>query len=174
MRANRSAVFDRDYGLCWSKQSTFIVGGESIDGVCCAYCGEYATVREHLVPFSFLRAKTSKGTPNDNFWTWILPSCTECNHIAHDQVFVSAEAKRDFIQERLAGRYQDDLEAEEWPEDELDDLGPGLGQYVMACQARSYITRMRVHYSGPLPPTIGSDEVEDAVALHYRQMRAGS
>jgi len=174
MRKNRTAVFDRDYALCWSKESTFIVGGEEVEGVCCAYCGEYATQREHLVPFSFLRSKTSKGTPNDNFWTWILPSCKECNAIAFDQVFETAEAKRCFIQERLAGRYQDDLESPEWSEKDLQDLGPALEQYVMACQARSYITRSRVSYSGPLPPTIGSDEVESAVAEHYRQMRVAS
>lgn len=172
MRMNRSAVFDRDYGPCWSKESTFVIGGEALDGVCCAYCGEYATAREHLVPFSFLRAITSKGSPNDNYWTWILPSCTECNLIASAQVFPSADAKRAFIQERLAGRYQNDLEGEEWPEEDLAELGPGLGQYVMACQARSYITKARVGYCGPLPPTLGSDGVEEAVANHYAQMRS--
>jgi hypothetical protein len=171
MSANRSATFDRDYRLCWSTESTFVVGGIEVNGVCCSYCGEYATVREHLVPFSFIRARTSKGSPNDNFWTWILPSCEECNCIAQAQVFQTPEDKRDYIQGRLAARYEVDLISEPWSDDELDDLGPSLGQYVFACQARAYITRGRVHYSGPLPPTVGSDELEDAVIAHYGQMR---
>jgi hypothetical protein len=170
MRAKRSAVFDRKYLLCWATKSTFLIGAEETDGVCCAYCGEYATVKEHLVPFSFLRARTSKGSFNDNFWTWILPSCEECNQIASKQVFPTALAKRNYIQERLSGRYANDLSGEEWPEGEVEELGPNLRQHVRACQARAYVTRCRVSYAGPLPPTIGSEQVEDAVALHYREI----
>jgi len=170
MRLNRSATFDRKYDPCWSKESTFIVGGEEAKGVCCAYCGEYALVKEHLVPFSFMRAKTSKGSPNDNFWTWILPSCEECNYIASDQVFLTPLAKRKFIQARLAARYDADLAVDLWKDEEIEELGPGLRQYVGACQARSTVTRWRVEYNGPLPPTLGSAEVEQVVEEHYRQM----
>ena len=170
MRLNRTGMFDRDYNLCWSKESTFVVGGETLEGVCCAYCGEYATVREHLTPLSFMQARASKGSQNSNFWTWILPSCEECNYIASDQVFQTPEEKRAYVQSRLSARYSEDLESDQWPDEELDDLGPRLGQYVMACQARSYITQLRVSYSGPLPPSMGSHEIEGEIRQHYRQM----
>jgi hypothetical protein len=166
---NRSRTYDRRYQPSWQRQAQYFVGSEVVTAVPCAYCGEHSEHEEHLVPYSFIRRHNSANNQQEGWWTWILPSCSECNYIASNQVFVSVQLKRSYIRERLRAKYSDAFVEGEWTDEEIDDLGPGLRQFVMASQARNAIARDRVSYSGPLPTSLGSVVLHDAVRAYFQR-----
>jgi hypothetical protein len=163
----RTQTYDRRYRPCWEREAEYLVGAQVVIATPCAYCGEHAEHEEHLVPYSFIANRNTANSPQDNWWTWILPSCAQCNAIAYNQVFPSAFAKRAYIRERLKGKYSDAFVQQEWSEDEMEDLGPSLRQYVTAMQAINETARQRVAYSGPMPRSVGSSVLQDAVRVHY-------
>lgn len=57
-------------------------------GQTCYYCGEFATVIDHVIPFSY---GGSDGIDN------LVLSCSLCNIIADDSVFDTLEEKQSFI-----------------------------------------------------------------------------
>ena len=61
----------------------------------CVYCGYFADVRDHVVPWSFHKASGARRTFSD---VETVPACRECNGIASDNVFDSLEAKREYVQ----------------------------------------------------------------------------
>jgi hypothetical protein len=160
---NRTRTYDHRYAPCWDKRGEYVVGGEVVEGTPCAYCGEHSDHAEHLVPYSFLDERNTANSPQDGWWTWVLPSCPECNYIASTQVFASAHEKRTYIQQRLRAKYSVAFIQEGWSDEELDDLGPRLRQFVQSSQAANEIARERVEYSGPLPYELGSMALQDAV-----------
>jgi hypothetical protein len=167
----RSNLFERDYAPSWSVSGQYYSdGGTVITDTACAYCGERATDREHLVPYSFISdlIKATQGA-DKSLWTWILPACSECNGIAHDQLYISAASKRKFIQDRLEAKYADLIDVEPWTDDDYQDMGPTLLQYVKARQAQADILRQRIRYRGPLPPFVGSESM--MVALRSEMAR---
>jgi hypothetical protein len=170
---NRTRTYDRRYTPCWDKRGEYVVGGEVVEAAPCAYCGEHSEHEEHLVPYSFMDKRNSANSPQDGWWTWIVPSCPECNYIAANQVFGSAQEKRAYIQEVLRARYSDAFVQEPWTHEDLEDLGPGLGQFVRSSQARNEIARERVDYSGPLPHELGSLALESAVREFCETLKEG-
>jgi 5-methylcytosine-specific restriction endonuclease McrA len=162
---NRSNLFDRRYRPCWQIQGQYYSdGGTVITDTACAYCGERATDREHVIPYSFVDGHilATQGS-DERLWTWILPACSECNGIASDQLFPSPHAKRRHIQSRLEARYYSEIHADPWSDDDYDDMGPGLRQYVQARQAQADLHRERVAYRGPLPISAGSPSLVSAL-----------
>ena len=163
----RTQTYDRRYEPCWEREAHYVVGGAVVIGTPCAYCGEHAEHQEHLVPYSFLVRGNSANSQQDNWWTWILPACAQCNLIAQDQVFPSASAKRSYIRDRLRAKYSEAFVQGEWSDEEIEELGPSLRQFVVASQAQNDTARQRVQYSGPLPVSVGSHGLQAAVRAHY-------
>lgn len=60
-------------------------------GPMCYYCGEFATVIDHVIP-------VAAGGTND--FTNLLPCCALCNLIALDREFKDAEEKGDYIRQQ--------------------------------------------------------------------------
>lgn len=174
---SRGTRFDRDYLLAWEAAGEFYTDDGIVESAArCAYCGDRAECREHLTPYSWVEReiRSNPGGEHD-LWTWIVPACNQCNGIASDGLFRSPQAKRDFIQERLRAKYPDAFVHDAWSDDEYDDLGPSLRQFVMAKQAENEIARMRVEYAGPLPDLMGSPNLHLAVndALDQREGHGG-
>lgn len=160
--ASRKKRYGKDYPPCWCQFGVYVSdSGGSFEDICCAYCGERYTDIEHMVPHAWFE-KVSSG-PGD-FWTWLVPSCSECNGLASDQLFGSPAKKREYIQERLRGRYSFAFRSEAWSEEEIAELGPNLRQFVSASQAEAENVRERVEYDGPLPPTLGSESLQRAIS----------
>jgi ribosomal protein L40E len=96
----------------------------------CAYCGEYATDVEHVVP------RSSK------LPTYTVPACSECNGFASGHLFPSFEAKAAYIQSKIRKRYQKLIRTPEWDESEIAELGYAMRQEVLAySRARDWIRR---------------------------------
>lgn len=96
----------------------------------CAYCGEYGTDREHVVPRC------------THLPTWTVYACRECNGIAGGRLFASFGSKRAHIKKRLWRKYYKVLTMPEWTHDELAQLSYRLRQYVEnGNDARAWVTQ---------------------------------
>jgi hypothetical protein len=84
----------------------------------CAYCGEYGTDREHVIPQC------------THLPTWTVFACRECNGMASGKLFNGFGAKRSWIRSRIRRKYANVLHMPEWTSDELAELGYRLRQYV--------------------------------------------
>jgi len=162
---SRGKRFEQRFLLAWEAEGEFFTDdGTVVLGPRCAYCGDRAERQEHVALNSWVERAILAGRGGvEGFWTWVVPACNQCNGIASDNLFRSPEEKREFIQERLRGKFPDAFVEEPWSEDEYEDLGPGLRQFVMAKQAANEVARERVSYRGPLPDLLGSTTLHLAV-----------
>jgi hypothetical protein len=110
----------------------------------CAYCGEYASDVEHVVP------RVSR------LPTWTVPACHECNAIAGGTVFASFEDKAQFIKDYLAHKYRHVLDSPEWDEDELAEMGHNLRSKIAAAETARKIMQQRISWA-PLFARLGTD-----------------
>lgn len=161
----RSNLFDREYRPCWDYQGQYYAdNGVVVTGSACVYCGELATDREHVIPYWFVSGLISaRHGDAEGLWTWVVPSCSECNSIGGPLLFVTPAQKRKHIRERLAAKYSSEINGASWSDEDFEDMGPGLRQFVQASQARAEILRARVAWSGPLPVMAGSSSLVAAV-----------
>lgn len=169
----RSNLFDREYRPCWDFEGQYYSdSGVVITGSACVYCGELATDREHVVPYWFVEGLISarKGEA-EGLWTWVVPSCSECNSIAGPLLFVTPSQKRKHIREHLAAKYSSEIDGPAWSDEDYEDLGPGLRQFVQTSQARAEVLRARVAWSGPLPVMAGSSSLVTAVKSELAQRK---
>lgn len=165
--AARNKRHGKDYPPSWCQFGLYASdSGHSFEDVCCAYCGERYTDIEHMLPHAWFE-KVSAG-PGD-YWTWLVPSCSECNGLAADQLFSTPARKREYIQNRLRARYSFAFETEAWSKQEIEELGPNLRQFVSANQAKAENVRERVEYDGPLPPTLGSQSLQQAILKFVKE-----
>jgi hypothetical protein len=94
----------------------------------CAYCGEYGTDIEHVVP------------RQSHLPTWTVRACSECNGLASGKVFPSFADKRHFIRKRIRRKYARRLQMPEWTADEIAVLGYRLAQYIQdSADSRDWI-----------------------------------
>jgi len=98
----------------------------------CAYCGEYASDIEHVVP------------RRTHLKTFTVPACHECNLIAGGTLFEDFEDKRNFIQKKLRIKYKKVLNMPEWDEEELRFMGKRMKDMIRGWQAARKIIIHRV------------------------------
>jgi ribosomal protein S27AE len=101
----------------------------------CAYCGEYASDVEHVIP-------KITALP-----TLTVPACRECNILAGKRVFSCFEHKKEFIQDKLKTRYRKLLSLPEWDAEEIAEMGPGLRRYIEESQIFREQVKQRVEWS---------------------------
>lgn len=98
----------------------------------CFYCGIKSQSIDHFIPQSFIdniRLFLDISDTDDDIKNKIcarqelIPSCLECNHIAHDGVFNTPNQKKEYIKAKLMKRYQGILQLPHWETEELDELG---------------------------------------------------
>lgn len=94
----------------------------------CIYCGEAANSRDHFIPTSFVKTMEDIGFTR----TVIVPACVECNSTAGSQVFRTMREKRQYVHECYRAKYAKLLEAPDWSDDELNELGDTLRGHVLS------------------------------------------
>jgi hypothetical protein len=156
--SNRSRTFDCDYTPSWLELGWFVGKHDPYQDVLCVYCGEQWTDREHIFPYSWLeRFVTPTNLKAEQLWTWIVPSCHECNLIASAAVFLTPQEKRDHIRQRLTTKHSKAIKSLEWTPEELRPMGPKMRAYIKRHQATAQTIKRRIQYDGKLPETIGSE-----------------
>lgn len=59
----------------------------------CAYCGDLATTRDHLIPRSYLR---NTGKPHWPTSQWV-PACQQCNSILYNKLFFTVQERARYL-----------------------------------------------------------------------------
>lgn len=101
----------------------------------CMYCGDPATDREHVVPKSIV------GENTDKVW-----SCSECNSIASDSLFETIEEKGEYIRAKLKHKYKKILEAAEWSDDEIEEMGYGMQKRIRSARTAKQWVKKRLQW----------------------------
>jgi hypothetical protein len=65
------------------------------DAYVCAYCGDDATVVDHITPYSYRHDHSPEN---------LVAACEECNALASDFMFPTFEEKSRYIRDKRAGR----------------------------------------------------------------------
>lgn len=105
------------------------LGGVDFEWIPCAYCGLPSTEREHVLPSSFTQALSDMEEVIP-VRLYLVPSCRECNTLAHNYVFKNITQKRRYIHDRIRRRYKKLLRMPIWTESDLEELSPDLVRYV--------------------------------------------
>lgn len=100
----------------------------------CAYCGEYGSEAEHVVP---------KHLELD---TWTILACSDCNNIAGGAPLFTFRDKRDHIRAGIRKRHGKLLRMPDWTDDEIDDLGPAMRRSVLAHARAREIVLQRLSF----------------------------
>lgn len=100
----------------------------------CAYCGDYATDVEHVVP------------RHTRLPTYTLPSCRECNGLAGGILFRSFRDKSAYIKSKILKRYGFVLKTPEWDREELREMGYAMRKQIEAYEAARKSIRRRIDW----------------------------
>jgi len=117
----------------------------------CIYCGQRANSRDHVIPKRMREVLELRYGPNWGRFFDVpntVPACLECNQIAGAKLFPTISAKRRYIQKRLEVKYKKLLEAPDWEDDEISELGYSLKIYIQNIQIAKDIMRERLLWKG--------------------------
>ena len=115
----------------FERTRTYIqLGGCSFVGCPCYYCGDLATCDDHVYPVVALRSLYGLTDLPPARLMVIVPACQECNGVLGDEVFPSLISRKNYLKKRLRRRHKRLLALPTWHPQELNDLGPGLREYV--------------------------------------------
>lgn len=122
----------------------------------CVYCGEPGESRDHFLPLKYAHLVTDLQHVNLQPLKFIVPACMSCNRIANDRVFRSVAGKRRAIHDRLREKNAKLIASPDWSDEELDELGPTLRQYIEGRrdERQRLLARLRFrpgYEIGPLP-----------------------
>ena len=108
----------------------------------CVYCGMPALHRDHHFPHIWLsRGANIPRVYNAKVCVW---ACESCNVIKSGTLFPTAGAVCEHIAERLLRKHARLLAGEDWEDEDLEELGPGLRGYVESGVAKKEMIRERI------------------------------
>ena len=119
----------------------------------CIYCGLPATCRDHVPPLSRVSDYESLGLKREMYL--LVPSCTQCNHLLGNSLQDTLIDRVEYLKDKLSRRFVKKLQAQDWDDDELLELGPTLRSYVAVETAKDIAVKKRIEYY------LGIDSVMD-------------
>lgn len=142
------------------------MGGLKFKWAECAYCGQGANARDHVVPVCWNSAAANrKGV--DHSENQVIPVCNECNSILGGQAIFSIAERADYLATRLAVKYRKVLSAPVWTDEDLDQLSGMLKKHIKAKQSERLLVLDRIRrcvFAARLP----SLKIEDIWAAHHK------
>lgn len=118
----------------------------------CVYCGEPADTIDHMIPKSMAIQLQSVFGHFSNWPTEYrrnckkVPACMECNRLLSNNVVLGVLKRREYVHNALRQKYKKYLVRVAWDDDELDELGPYLRQYVDNENAKAQRLRNRLRW----------------------------
>lgn len=117
------------------------------DGKCnrwvCHYCGCPADTLDHIPPLS--RYHDALGT-FEAFRPVKVPSCSECNVLAGDELHVSFLERQAFVKAELRHKYARQLRVREWDEDELEEMSYQFRVSIAKDMGAKHFIRARLRF----------------------------
>lgn len=108
----------------------------------CTYCGMPAGSIDHVPPMSARPILVSMGVTK---WDFVeVPSCIECNSAIGAKKLWTVRERKQWIKEYLRKKYSRILRLPDWSEDEIDELGRGLKDHIIASSSLKKLTQGRL------------------------------
>ena len=113
----------------------------------CVYCGSKASVKDHFLPLAYYESVLDI-FPVARFGHSLVrvEACKECNAIASSSVHSSLRVKLDYVHDRLRHKNRRLLEAADWTNPEIDELGHNLRHYCLNQRARKQCLQRRLQW----------------------------
>jgi len=124
----------------------------------CTYCGDPATVTDHVIPVSYLARLVDPQIDHPRLQRGLIvvPACADCNGLLGPFVAFSIEDKRAELKRRLRRKYARLLGTAEWADDELGELGGSLRGWIKATDDRARWLWLRYTWNGLQEPRQGA------------------
>lgn len=99
------------------------------DSHCCAYCGQLADTRDHVLPVSY-RANRNRKHNGKHYGSGTVPACRRCNSWLNDICPDDLSARAEELAEMLMRKNGKLLNQPAWSDEEIEELGPTMQQYI--------------------------------------------
>lgn len=96
----------------------------------CAYCGDRATCRDHVIPVCSLRYRRTRFRRGD----WAVPACHECNQTLGAELLLTVPGRAAFLITRYTHRWRKLLKAPVWTPSELSELDGNFYRRIEAIE----------------------------------------
>ena len=100
----------------------------------CAYCGETATSRDHVIPVCVLRPQARRHTFHAN--DWLVPSCHECNLTLGAVLLLTVPDRARYLFKVYSKRWRKLIKSPVWTDYEISQL---TGHFQRRVQALSIV-----------------------------------
>jgi hypothetical protein len=105
-------------------------------GNLCAYCGEEATVLDHVPPISYAHMY-KEGHKK-------IPSCKSCNKYLWCMDIIDIEDRKKYLLKRLTEHFRKTLNIPKWDDLELNEIKGFVNGYIKAGLAKQKILQNRL------------------------------
>lgn len=115
-----------------------------IEGLDCIYCGNRATCRDHVIPFSYdsIADRTAADFPHTN----IVPACVSCNTTLGN-IFITSIAERSaYLYKTLETKNKKILSQPEWTKEDMKHLTGSLRKTITALAFKRNIIKERLSH----------------------------
>lgn len=133
----------------------------------CAYCGDFASSRDHVIPVSSGQSMTTRSTTRKNS----VPCCSECNSYLGNRHYHTVGTRAAYLVDRIEKEYQKVLSMPPWTSDEISEMGYTLKVYIKASIVLKKATKERIEHLkhiAALAPSISDVwEMHDAEEAAY-------
>ena len=113
----------------------------------CLYCGLPASCVDHCPALSSVMSVGSEYCEENKIPLFLVPSCSECNHLIGARVLWTIEERRAFIAGRLKKRYKRICNLPAWSDEDIAKLGRGLKSMVRRNEDLRKITIRRIAFA---------------------------
>jgi hypothetical protein len=117
----------------------------------CAYCGERATLKDHVIPRAYLSPQSSRKRNGSSDPGFKVDCCSHCNAILGDRIFHSLVERKAFVYKRLKVKLRGHSSRVVWDEEEMAELGPNLRSSVEVHSAQKTVADRRLQYAAAPP-----------------------
>lgn len=116
---------------------------------CCIYCGMTVNITtDHVPPLDALDALGSEYFSDRGINLWLVNACQQCNSALGSLEWLhTITDRRKHIAKWLLKRYKRTLEGAAWSEDELEELGPGLRDFIRSRSDQHSIAIRRLRWA---------------------------
>ena len=109
----------------------------------CAYCGDNASTIDHIPSLQIVHLLVCSGE-GDKYKRVIVPCCSDCNTRLGSVFAFTIRRRKNILLTRLRKKYKNILRKVQWDDEDKEELGCNLRQYIETSHAKREIVLSRL------------------------------
>lgn len=114
----------------------------------CSYCGDPADTLDHCPPLMLAYLRGTDWFDVRGLRFYLFPACRECNSSLGQCRKLSLDDRRELLRKKYWRKYWRVVDAADWSEAEVDDLGPNLRSVLNDLPQKRAWVRRRMRFLG--------------------------